>query len=93
MVECIVSLDQPEGEPRYRVWVGQELFAERQWRWGQDCVLQEQIGITAPPGRYAIQVLTVPGSQGTVSASQWRVVEGAGEVDQAGLLRIRDAHT
>lgn len=88
LVHCTVQPDLPDHEPRYRVWVEQELFAERLWQWGQDHVLQEQIGVNAPPGRYHIRIETVPGSRGTMHTWEWCVVEGPGQVDQQGFLEI-----
>ena len=41
--------------PSYRVYVNDELFAERTWTW-TDCYLTEMLQIQAPPGRYRIRI-------------------------------------
>lgn len=92
MVECSVQCDSPE-QPRYRVWVRDELFAERKWRWGQECYLVEMIGVCGEPGAYPVRVELVPGSAGAIAVSDWRVVEGPGTVDQQGNLEIQHENT
>lgn len=41
--------------PAYRIYVNDELFAERTWRW-TDCYLQEVLQIEAEPGRYRVRL-------------------------------------
>lgn len=41
--------------PRYRIYVNNELFAERTWTWN-DHYLQEVLQISAEPGQYQIRV-------------------------------------
>jgi hypothetical protein len=40
--------------PTYRIYVNDELFAERSWRW-MNCYLEEILQIQAPPGRYLMR--------------------------------------
>jgi hypothetical protein len=42
--------------PPYRLYVNDELFAERTYIWGGTQYLQEIISLSAPPGRYTIRV-------------------------------------
>jgi len=41
--------------PIYRIYVNDELFAEREWRW-TDCYLEEILQIQARPGRYLVRL-------------------------------------
>ena len=92
MVQCDVCCDTPE-QPRYRVWVRDELFAEREWRWGTECYLEEMIGVSGEPGIYPVRVETVPGSAGAITVTRWRVTEGPAQIDQQGNLRIQHENT
>jgi len=42
--------------PDYRLYVNDELFADRTFRWGKEKYLQEVINLHAPPGLYTIRV-------------------------------------
>jgi hypothetical protein len=85
VVECDV---RGTDHSRYRVWVNDELFQERRWRWGQDYYLQEVMAIRAEPGRYQIRFETVAGDSGSVRVENFRVVEGPAQIDQQGILEI-----
>lgn len=56
-VKAFIEIDcQWEGlEPAYRVYVNDELFTERGWRWS-DAHIKETLQILAPPGRYNIRL-------------------------------------
>jgi len=85
-VEC-------QGTPRYRVWVNQELFTERQWRFSADQYLEENVFIQVPGGRYHMRVELVPSDQGQVQAQNFRVISGPAQVDQQGFLEIQNENT
>lgn len=44
--------------PVYRLFVNDELFAERAWIW-TDAYLREILQIQAPPGRYSVRLESV----------------------------------
>ena len=44
--------------PVYRVYVNDEMFTEREWRW-TDCYLTEILQIQASPGEYQIKIQSV----------------------------------
>jgi hypothetical protein len=56
-VRAVFNLDcRWEGlDPVYRIYVNNEMFAERTYRW-TDCYLEEHLQISAPPGTYRIRV-------------------------------------
>ena len=45
--------------PTYRLYVNDELFAERTWRW-TDSAIQEALQVEAEPGEYTIRYELVP---------------------------------
>lgn len=90
LVQCHVHNSAPDQPLRYRVWVNRELFAERHWRWSDDCYLEENIGINAIAGRCKIRITAI---EGNLSVSNWTVAEGRAEIDQQGNLRIDHENT
>lgn len=90
MVQCEVHRVQTDQPLRYRVWVGNELFAERGWHWGSEHFLQEHIGIAAPAGDHWVRVEAI---QGQLQVCNWDVVQGPGQIDQQGQLRIQHENT
>jgi hypothetical protein len=56
-VRAVFNLDcKWEGlDPVYRIYVNDELFTERTYRW-PDCYLEEHLQISAPPGQYRVRV-------------------------------------
>lgn len=93
LVQCTVTTDTADQQPRYRVWVRDEMFTERQWRWTNNECLEEQIGVRGDPGQYPVRIEMVPGWPGDVAVTNWRVVEGPGRVDDQGCLEILNENT
>lgn len=61
--------------PVYRIYVNEELFAEREWHW-PDCFLTESLQIMAPPGRYQMRIEAVGPNLANFEWWNHRVVEG-----------------
>lgn len=81
--------------PRYRVYVNDELFAERTWIW-HNAYLEEMLQIQAPPGQYIIRYELVHGyNEGAgLKTRNMRVNHGPGRiVDKQGTLEIGNAST
>lgn len=76
-VKALFDLDcEWEGlPPDYRIYVNDELFAERTWRW-TDCYLQEMLQIQAPPGHYKISLQAVGANLAKFKQSNFRVEYG-----------------
>lgn len=72
--------------PTYRVYVDQELFAERTWIW-TDSYLEECLQIEAEPGEYRVCYELVSPHQATVHVKNLRVDHGPGTVENH-VLRI-----
>ncbi len=75
--------------PVYRVYVDDELFAERTWRW-TDSYLEEMLQIEAEPGHYNLRWELVPPCLATLIVRNVRVDHGPGHVENNELLRISD---
>ena len=73
--------------PVYRVYVNDELFAERTWTW-TDCYLDEMLQISASPGLYRVRVETVEPTLARFHTSNYRVDYGPGRWVKKGLLEI-----
>lgn len=77
--------------PNYRVYVNDELFTERTWRWEHpEYYLQETLQIEATPGEYQIRYELVPPVLAELAVTLPVVVDGPGVVDSNGLLRIEN---
>lgn len=61
--------------PVYRIYVENELFAERTWRWTQD-FLRENLQIYAAPGRYRVRVESVGPNLADFRISNHRIAYG-----------------
>lgn len=81
------------GEPRYRLWVSDELFTERRWRWGTEYYLEEVIAVRARPGKYTIRYELVPGDRGEIAINNYRIEQGSAIIDQNGSLEINHENT
>lgn len=74
--------------PSYRVYLDDELFTERTWRWTEH-YLQELMQIKAPPGKYQIRVEPIQPCLATFKASDFWVELGDARVDKnQGILEI-----
>jgi hypothetical protein len=73
--------------PVYRVYVNDELFAERTWRW-TNSYLEEMLQIEAQPGDYTLRWELVPPHLATLQLRNVRVDFGPGTVKNNTLLRI-----
>ena len=85
-VLCDVDCSWTETPPVYRVYVDDELFAERTWRW-RDEYLEEMIQIEAEPGEYVISYELVNSPGATIPVLNMRVDYGPGKI-KGNLLKI-----
>ena len=86
---CDVHCEWEGLPPIYRVFVNDELFAERTWIW-TDCYLEELLQIEAEPGTYHIHYETVQPCLATLNVSNIRVDHGKATVNGSDL-RIDNA--
>lgn len=89
LVKADVSVDWTGAAPNYRVYVANELFAERTWIWRQQ-YLEEFLQIWAEPGKYELRWELVPPACGTIDVTNVRIAEGPpnSRIVKNSLLRI-----
>lgn len=75
--------------PTYRVFVNDELFAERTWTW-TDSYIEELLQISADPGKYHIRYELVPPHLAELTVRNLHVEHGRASVKGQTLLRIHD---
>lgn len=80
IVAIDVSCQWKEFPPRYRVFVNDELFAERTFLWDEDHYLEEHLTIQGPPGRYQIRFENVDPEFGEFRFKNTRMVQGSGSM-------------
>ena len=71
----VSAKQRPDTELRYRAYVNDELFTERNWIW-TNTYLEEMHQIMAPTGTYPIRYETVDRESGRIRANNFRVIEG-----------------
>lgn len=92
-VEVDVHCDWHTEYPRYRLYVNDELFAERTYVW-QDQYLKEIVQLQVDPGKYGIRVeLVEPAPHATIEMRNMRVVVGPGWIKSGWLLKVNDEST
>ena len=77
-VGCDVTAKVYNQPFRYRVYVNDELFAERAWIW-EGIYLEEMLPISAPPGVYLIKFEVVDPDHGRIKVRNWKVT-GPGQI-------------
>ena len=73
--------------PTYRLYVNDELFSERTWRW-TDKILQENLQVKAEPGVYELKYELVPPHLATFKVGSLSVAYGPAEVIDNTHFRI-----
>ena len=73
--------------PTYRVFVNDELFAERTWRW-IDHRLEEMLQIEAKPGEYYLRWELVAPHLAQLTVENVRVDFGPGQIFDNKILKV-----
>jgi hypothetical protein len=74
-------------DPSYRVYVNDELFAERTWIW-TDSYLEELLQIDAEPGEYILRWELVNPHLAHLVVNNVRVDFGPGSIEKNNIVRI-----
>lgn len=85
-VLCDVDCTWEGFDPVYRVYVNDELFAERTWIWTEE-YLEEMLQIEAGPGEYVIRYELVPPHTAKLTVNNFRVDYGPAKIKN-NVLRI-----
>jgi hypothetical protein len=75
--------------PTYRVYVNDELFAERTWVWTHE-YLEEALQIVGEPGKYHLRWELVPPHLAQLQVTNMQVTNGPGNIKNNTVLRILD---
>ena len=86
-VICDIYCKSHQPGARYRVFVNDELFAERTWIW-DDVYLEEALQIEAKPGMYPLRFELVEPDIGKLKVKDIRVDEGPAVLRKGDLLEI-----
>jgi hypothetical protein len=73
--------------PIYRVYVNNELFAERTWMWTTD-YLEEALQIEAEPGDYQLRWELIPPHLARLTVQNIRIERGPAMIINNHILRI-----
>ena len=94
VVKADVSVDWQDDPPRYRIYVGNEMFTERTWIWREQ-YLEEMLVVNEPPGKYNLRWELVPPAQGTIEVKNIRIEHGSDHayIKKDSQLRITDEST
>lgn len=93
VVRADVSIAWKKRPPNYRIYVDNELFAERTWIWQRE-YLEEMLPIYAPPGEYTLRWEIVPPFKGQITVTNPRVEHCAGAyITEQLQLRIPNEST
>jgi hypothetical protein len=76
-------------DPIYRVYVNDELFVERTWRWN-DSYLEEELQVEGNPGDYTLKYELVPPHLAKLTVQNLRVDHGPATIVGAELFRIHN---
>ena len=74
--------------PAFRVYVNDELFTERTWRW-ENSYLEETLQLRTEPGDYQITYEIVPPHLATLTVTNLRIVSGNATLINANTVRIQ----
>ncbi|CAB4163913.1 hypothetical protein UFOVP1146_269 [uncultured Caudovirales phage] len=89
LVKADVHCSWSKAPPRYRVYVNDELFAERTWIW-RDVYLEENLQITADVGDYVISFHLIKPHRAELRVENVRVDIGPGHIVNGSTLRITE---
>jgi hypothetical protein len=88
-VKCDVHCAWTGPYPRYRLYVNDELFAERTWIW-RDVYLEENLQIQAPYGKYQVQIQALNPEFASFEIKNMRVDHGPAVIGRDKMIRVYD---
>jgi hypothetical protein len=88
-VLCDVYCEWEGLPPIYRVYVNEELFAERTWNFSPDNYLEEMLQLDAEPGKYQVRYELVPPHLAELTVKNMRIDHGPANV-KGSYVRITE---
>jgi len=77
-----------QGKPGYRLYINNELFTERNWRWPQTCIVEELLQIKAVPGKYKVRIEKCHPTKARFNISNMRVDLGDARIIENNTIEI-----
>ena len=77
-----------QGKPGYRLYINDELFSERNWRWPQTCLVEELLQIKAVPGKYKVRIEKYHHTKARFNISNMRVDLGDARIIENNTIEI-----
>jgi len=75
-------------KPGYRLYINDELFTERNWRWPQTCIVEELLQIKAVPGKYKVKIKKSYPTKVRFNISNMRVDLGDARIIEDNTIEI-----
>ena len=95
VVGCDIHILWQGETPRYRVWVENQMFQERQFTW-DSCYIEEHYAMHCNQGKipgevrhYQVRHELLDVEQATMIVNNWRIMSGDATIDQQGLVSVR----
>ena len=73
--------------PSYRLYVNNELFTERTWKW-RNVALDELIQLEVPAGKYKIIYELLDKKDAVMTVENMRVIQGPGRIKNENILKV-----
>jgi hypothetical protein len=87
LARCDVFCEWWAKPPRYRLYVGNELFSERTWIW-EGVYLDENIVLRAPAGRYHVRLEMVDPEHSKIRIKNLRIDSGPAIIANDGSIQV-----
>ena len=88
LLDLKVERTKDQGNPGYRIYVNDELFVERNWRWPQHFLVEELLQIKAIPGKYKVRIEKYHPTKARFNMSNMRVDLGDARVIENNTIEI-----
>ena len=83
-----VERTKDQGKPGYRVYVNDELFVERNWRWSEHYLVEELVQLKAVPGKYKVRIEKYHPTKARFNISNMRVDLGDARIIENNTIEI-----
>lgn len=88
LLDLKVERIKNQGKPGYRLYINDELFTERNWRWPQTCRVEELLQIKAVPGKYKVRIEKYHPTKARFNISNMRVELGDARIIENDTIEI-----
>ena len=86
--DLTVERTKDQDKPGYRIYVNDELFAERIWQWPNNFLIEELLQLKAIPGKYKVRIEKYHPTKARFNISNMRVDLGDARVVENNTIEI-----